>query len=324
MTYKTLSQAVSVVIATISNAALASVAALKKNRYDVTVKNPVTKMQVAGTVIVGNQKNLETLMKYGNAQNKKWFSDEAKRTVKVQEVKPVTELKVTNFSDLDLSLLEIRLQEANDYLRKLPTEIPTDITVSNHPVEELNEIRGELRSVIREIAKLKLDPKITVQPTPVTVTPPVAPTVNVKETKIDYEAIGKQMVQALYGRKPKDHINARLTDGTKFYEAMKEMVTISSGGTGNFAYKNMAGDRTHGRVDESGAIQMGEMPYSKRVLKVGQIEYIAQAVPGSAYSAAKWQCAKVDNTNPNDLKITWAGAGLFNQPADDLPNLTYA
>lgn len=324
MTYETLSQAVSAVITTISNAAVASVKALKKNRYDVTVKNPVTKMTVAGTVIVGNQKNLESLLKNNNLQNKKWFSDEAKRIVKVQEVNPVKELKVTNLRDIDLSLVEMRLQEANDYLRKLPTELPTEFQITNQPLVELNDIVDELKDVAREIKKLKLDPKITVQPTPVTVTPPVAPTVNVKETKIDYAAFGKEMLNVLYGRKPKEHLNVRLTDGTKFYEAMKEMVTISSGGTGNYAYKSMAGERTHGRVDASGAIQTGEMPYSKRVLKVGQIEYIAQAVPGTLYTDAGWQCAKVDSSNSNDIKITWAGAGLFNQTADDLPSLTYA
>lgn len=323
MTFELVTKSVKAVVDTISNAATASVVALKSHTFDVNVSNPTKKMVVSGTVVVGNQKYLESLVKDLGKTEKNFFDAEAKRVVKVQEITPVKSLKVDNLKEIDFSGVVAGLNEVRKLLTKLPTVYPTEVNVKNNPVDELALIKRTLDDVVSGIKGIKLDPKISVLPTPVTVTPPVAPVVNIKETKIDYAEFGKQMLEALYDQKPSKHINARLTDGKKFYEAMKEMVTITSGGGGNYSFRNMTGERGYGRIDTSGALQTGEMPYSKRVITDGLIIYVAQAVPGTDYTDTGWQCMKEDGTNKLDIKITWAGAGLFNQKADNLPSLTY-
>jgi hypothetical protein len=63
-------------------------------------------------------------------------------------------------------------------------------------------------------------------------------------------------------------------------------------------------------------------PYSARIVTYGEFTYIALAPPGTAYTDAKWQVRKVDNSSGTD--ISWAdGDENFDNQADDLTNLTY-
>lgn len=61
-----------------------------------------------------------------------------------------------------------------------------------------------------------------------------------------------------------------------------------------------------------------------KITTVGEVTYIAKAAPGTAQATAKWQCKKIDATDPNNIIFTWAGNGGFNQVATDLTSLSYS
>lgn len=63
---------------------------------------------------------------------------------------------------------------------------------------------------------------------------------------------------------------------------------------------------------------------SKKITTVGDVTYIGKATPGTAQSAAAWQCKKIDSSVAGTTIITWAGSGAFNQVATDLTVLTYS
>lgn len=56
---------------------------------------------------------------------------------------------------------------------------------------------------------------------------------------------------------------------------------------------------------------------------VGAVTYIAEAVPGTAQSAAAWRVSKIDTTT--GTVVTWAdGNANFDNVATDLTALTYS
>ena len=68
---------------------------------------------------------------------------------------------------------------------------------------------------------------------------------------------------------------------------------------------------------------------ASRIVISGSITYVAVAPPGTSYTNAKWSVRKIDETDPNDVKITWAVKGgvatsRFVHKANDLASLTYA
>ena len=60
-----------------------------------------------------------------------------------------------------------------------------------------------------------------------------------------------------------------------------------------------------------------------KITTVGSITYIGIAAPGTAQATAKWQAKKIDATDVNNIVITWAGNGAFNQVITDLTSLSY-
>jgi len=56
----------------------------------------------------------------------------------------------------------------------------------------------------------------------------------------------------------------------------------------------------------------------------GDDTYIAEAIPGSLLASSVWRCKKVE-VSGNTTKIIWAdGNANFDNPADDLTNLSYS
>ena len=64
--------------------------------------------------------------------------------------------------------------------------------------------------------------------------------------------------------------------------------------------------------------------YSMKITTSGSIIYVGMAKIGTSQSEDKWQCKKIDSTDANNIIITWAGNGKFNQIATDLTTLTYS
>jgi len=66
------------------------------------------------------------------------------------------------------------------------------------------------------------------------------------------------------------------------------------------------------------------MEEATRIVKSGTVTYIAKASPGTAYTQPAWRVKKIDETNANDVKITWAdGNSNYDNRADNLAGLTY-
>ena len=57
----------------------------------------------------------------------------------------------------------------------------------------------------------------------------------------------------------------------------------------------------------------------------GELEYFAEAHPGTETTDAKWRARKfIYDSNQNVINILWAdGNSEFNNQADDLPSLSY-
>lgn len=67
----------------------------------------------------------------------------------------------------------------------------------------------------------------------------------------------------------------------------------------------------------------GAGPVATKITVVGSITYIGIAKPGTAQSAAKWQCQKIDETS--GTVITWAdGNANYDNVATDLTALSYS
>jgi len=56
----------------------------------------------------------------------------------------------------------------------------------------------------------------------------------------------------------------------------------------------------------------------------GDVVYIGLAAPGTAQATTKWQAKKIDQTDADNITITWADGGAFSQAATDLTGLSYA
>ena len=87
--------------------------------------------------------------------------------------------------------------------------------------------------------------------------------------------------------------------------------------TGLLQVEAMGTDGVGSRVETSKIVNI-------KITTAGDVTYVGKAKPGTAQSSATWQCKKIDSTDANNVTITWAGGGSFNQVATDLSALTYA
>ena len=87
--------------------------------------------------------------------------------------------------------------------------------------------------------------------------------------------------------------------------------------TGLLQVEGMETDGVGSRQKSSGVV-------NAKITTVGDATYIGISAPGTSVNTSKWQCKKIDSTDPDDILITWAGDGSFNQPASDIAGLTYS
>ena len=69
-------------------------------------------------------------------------------------------------------------------------------------------------------------------------------------------------------------------------------------------------------------ISFGGFKFTIRLATVGDVDYVGEAVIGTATSAASWRIKKVDSAS--GIVITWAGTGVFDQIWDNRASLSYS
>lgn len=112
-------------------------------------------------------------------------------------------------------------------------------------VTNFYEIQKELGKLKKAIESLKLDPKIVI---PEIKVPPVY-VPEIKQPPIKNEIVLDKL-EKLISKDPKKYVPVRLSDGEKFYEALKEIEqVVSSSGGGRYAFQDTAGERTYGLVN---------------------------------------------------------------------------
>lgn len=220
MKYETILKLVQSVIDSFTNVAVAHFNGLKKllttSVFSVKVTNPTTKMKVEGEVKVSNVplivKAVGGVVLAINSLKKAVIANKS--------------VMITNFKDI-----------------KFP-EFPKKIEVSNQPTEmkvsNMKEFITAVEKIAEFLAKVKYDPRIEVNPTPVNVKAPIvnveAPVVNVPKQdppivnveKPDLSDIKKllKFFEEINAKKP---LAVRLSDGAKYYKALEKMAEIYAG-----------------------------------------------------------------------------------------------
>lgn len=306
-------ETINFIIAQISTLSKVVVTAVRQNKYSVDVKNFPVKQEVKGTVIVGNQKNLEVETKRLNQSINKSLGE-----IKVA-LKPLIPREYPK---------EIKVNNADQFPKTI-VKVPETVKINN-----LDEITKEVATLGKNLKvileKLKLDPQINVAAPNVTVKPT---DVIVQEKDFDIEtplklqtanlqrAINK-LTEDLMGDDPKKYISARLTDGDKFYKALEE---FSVSGGGRFAYKGSDGQGSAGLVNKYRQVEISSDDKYRllETSKSGTTTYLGeQDIDGG------WLITKIVKTGTNNT-FRFAtiknneGAGDFTDAWTDHETLSY-
>lgn len=233
MKYETILKLVQSIIDSFTNVAVAHFNGLKKlllnSTFKVKVINPQTKVKVEGDVKVSNLQGL--LKAIGGIP----LAINALKKAVVEN----KSVMITNLKDI-----------------KFP-EFPKKIEVSNQPkemkVSNMKEFITAVEKIAEFLAKVKYDPRIEVNPTPVNVKAPIvnveAPVVNVPQQpapivnveKPDLSDIKKllKFFEEISAKKP---MAVRLSDGAKYYKALEKMAEIYAGSTFSAFQDSTGGD----------------------------------------------------------------------------------
>jgi len=178
---------------------------LSSNTFSVMVKNPQKKVDVKGTVVVGNQSKLE------------------KKIDKLEKA-------ISKISDILPSLKEVEITNHKSFPKSVKVSNLSDKT----RVQNLNVVVDALDEVKKVVSKLKLDPQIKVSapkiPAPVVkIAKQPAPVVKIQEKEVDLSALNDltDFWQSLT-KSAKKSISVRLSDGKKFYKAMDKMIEVAT------------------------------------------------------------------------------------------------
>jgi hypothetical protein len=241
--FKTFTQFVTQIIRAIENTGILVVRESNKkldqlrdslvdNTYTVHVDNPQTKVDVKGTVIVGNQAKLE------------------------KKIELVTKA-VRDLNKVLPSLKEVTVKNQKDF-----PDFPKSFEVSNLAsiskdtrITNINMIVDAVNDLNKKVSKLKLDPTIKVEapkiPAPVVNVPKQStPVVNVHEKEVDLSALNDlvEFWQSLT-KNAKKSLSVRLSDGKKFYKALDELVEATANVP--LPFQTLDGDSTRARVDRN-------------------------------------------------------------------------
>lgn len=239
MDFKILSQIVENVLRTIENSAIASVRSLKEHTFPTRVTNFPKTQDIKGTVIVGNQKNVEKQLQ------------EIKKPLPIilQAIKSIVFPKSFEVSNFPKYPEPIKSVEISNFPPPIQLK---EIKISNQPTLELQNIKEQVGKVEKAVKGLKLDPTINVQaPKPERViVPPAQVTLNEKE--IDYDklakAIADEMPAEIDYKKLADAIGKKLSEG---------LVSIGGGGgAGRTPFRTEDGKHTQAIVGEGGFLKV--------------------------------------------------------------------
>ena len=214
MNFDTLKSFFQSIINAIENTAIQLDQQIQKHLYRVQVTNFPKVQDVKGTVVVGNQKNVERQLQ------------DIKKPLPLilAAIKAIAfpkSFEVTNFPKPEKYPEFPKSVEVSNFP---PQTILKEIKVTNQPTLELLGIRLQLGKVEKAVKGLKLDPTITVEaPKPErVVVPPAQVTLNEKE--IDYEKIA----EAIAGKMPAEIDYKKMADavGSK----IASMMVVTGGG----------------------------------------------------------------------------------------------
>jgi len=241
MTYQFVLDITNRIIKTIENVAIVGVKTLRNtiitHTYPVKVTNPVSKVDVKGTVIVANQSKVE---------------QEIKKTLQLlQEIKKVLP-----------SLKDVSVGNFPKYpeFPKYPTEIKVSNLKNTTEITNWGEILKSISNLEKSVEKLKLNPKISVEspviPAPIVNVPKQeAPHITLNEKEVDLKPVQKaiddltKVWETFSARNP---LAVRLSDGKAFYKAIDRLSESIANNSSPFQTSTGADARPY--VDENSNI----------------------------------------------------------------------
>jgi hypothetical protein len=253
MNFQLISDITGRIIKTIENSAIAIVSSLRKHTFKIVVTNPVKKVDIKGTVIVGNQRKIEEKLKsLKSVLDKIEITNRGinRKKYDVEVLNPVTKLDVIGLDEVGGEIIKTNtsLDKLSKDVQSLHTPLGElkKVEISNQPIKELEKLEKELGKITKAIGKLKLEPNITVTPAslPKVIVPPA--TVTVEKQEIDYKKFG-------------DSINIPEMDYNKLAKIIAKeiggmVITGGGGGGTSYAFKDEQGNRGHALVDSYGHI----------------------------------------------------------------------
>jgi hypothetical protein len=236
--YRVISNFLTSIINTIQNTAIASVKTLRGNLYKVNVSNFPKTQEVKGTVVVGNQKNLEKEFKNVSRKIDGLNKDISKRIELLEKqvhssVKSIVipnAFKVSNLNEVP--------KPKDVVIPPYPTTIKIENPQKEVKVTNIPDWNKSFDKLDNSIKSLKLNPQINVASPQVKVTPQ-APVIVKKE-------------EQLLSDDPKKYVPVRLTDGKKFYEAIRELVVSAS----RSVFSDSNGKKGQALIDEDRHMQV--------------------------------------------------------------------
>ena len=211
--------------------------------------------------------------------------------------------QVLEGKDVDFMPILERLEAVEQAIGKLPTEYPSFPEIPKETaVNNLAEITKCIDDLRADVKKLKLDPKITLKPTDVTVE---APQINVDMSKLE------EVKEAIQGMTYPDTSALIVTLINKTVEVTKSIQELE------FPIPNFrSGDIIEAIKGNTTALRV-EIDNTNP-----PIVYFGKAEPSASTSESVWQIAKGDTTNGLSKSFP-AGDSTFSYVWDDRASLTY-
>jgi hypothetical protein len=296
MNFEFISELLDRIIQAIQNSAIASVQTIRENLFKTKVVNFPKVQKVSGKVDVDQSKTENELKKL-------------KRIVlgfkaSFNKLKLPKSIEVSNFPDPikpESFPKSFGVSNFPKGFKITNTKDLTTVRVKNQvDLKDVNQKLDELKEVL---LKLKLDPKINVSPAKIPTIKVPEPKVTIKGEEFDYEQLSLIIGQALYSKDPKEYLSVRLSNGEKFYEAISELVSVSSSASSS-PFVDANGDSRKALLDSEGKIVTAgetEKFETNDIVEDGFIRYM-----GYEKKSGEWQIARFDLTNPDWIEKRYA------------------
>jgi hypothetical protein len=299
MEFKLISNIVGNIIKTVENTAVVSVKSIKSHTFKTEVTNLPKVQKIEGKVSVVNQ--VDSLIKQTNRALK-----DLDQSIKA-ESKLKREVSVSNpTKEADLKILEQNTFKTYDILKTViknvqslhkPLEALKTVEVSNQPTKELKEVSKGIRELQDRLSKMDFSPIVNVAPStlpPVNV-PPAK--VTVEQIEIDYQTLAETLAERLFSGDSKEYLSVRLSDGSKFYKAIENLILEGQGGGKSYAYRDSGGNFAHGNLDPTGNVLTSNDGFVIQDLEDAQPLYA-----GSVARDGRWRILRL----VNDSEIRYA------------------